>query len=83
MPVKMLLKSSSILSMVFLVPVPSNCVMNGLPLLVLLSLENLHISLVNLLNNYQLVMLYLGIQIVVPLWLAMKRLKTSINIPAN
>ena len=63
----------------FLVLVPSNYVMNGLPLLVLLSLENLHISPVNLLNNCQLVMLYLGIPIVVPLWLPMKLYKTYTN----
>ena len=64
MLVKMLWKYLWIQFMVFLVLVPSNYVMNGSPLLVLLSLENLHISPANLLNNYQLVMLYLGIQIV-------------------
>ena len=65
--------------MVFLVLVHSNYVMNGSPLLVLLYLENLHISLVNLLNNCQLVMLYLGIPIVVPLWSPMKLYKIYIN----
>ena len=65
--------------MVFLVLVHSNYVMKRSPLLVLLYLENLHISPVNLLNNWQLVMLYLGIPIVVPLWSPMKLSKPYTN----